>query len=61
MNYHVRVMLCGGTDPLIVDLGRPPYSFKPAATRQFAKKPDRQNGNAVLMPDGRVFVRGGKK
>jgi Tachylectin/Domain of unknown function (DUF1929) len=58
-NFRPRVLICGGSQPMIIDLGSPTPGWTPTAPRALAGSPKRRNLNAVLLPTGEVFVCGG--
>ncbi len=58
-NHRPRVLLLGGKQPLVVDLGAASPSWTPTGPRQLAGAPRRIHANAVLLPTGEVFVCGG--
>jgi Galactose oxidase-like, Early set domain len=58
-NYRPRVLLTGGSQPLVVDLGASSPTWRPTAPRTLSGSPRRIHGSAVLMPTGDVFVCGG--
>jgi Galactose oxidase-like, Early set domain len=60
-NHRPRVLLTGGSQPLLVDLAASAPSWKPTAHRTLPGSPPRIHGQAVLLPTGDVFVCGGVK
>jgi hypothetical protein len=58
-NHRPRVLLTGGVQPLVIDLGAPAPKWTPTAPRTLAGAPRRIHVNAVLLPTGDVFVCGG--
>jgi hypothetical protein len=59
-NYHARVLLCGGVKALIANLqpgSEASWSWQATSDRQLTVR--RSHCNAVLLPDGKVFVCGG--
>lgn len=67
--YRARVLICGGTQPFVLDLGGPaPLTWTPTAARTLSDhpapgdvNPERRNLQATLLPSGEVFVSGGAK
>jgi hypothetical protein len=65
--YRPRVLLCGGTQPVVMDLAASPLRWAPTAPRRLSAvgprydspNPQRFHLNAVLLPTGDVFVCGG--
>lgn len=59
--YRPRILLCGGQQAMILDLGVNTPAWTPTAPRALnaPNPPVRRNLNAVLLPTGRVFVSGG--
>jgi hypothetical protein len=59
--YRPRVLLCGGQQALILDLGATAPTWVPMAPRTLnaPNPPRRRNLNAVLLPTGEVFICGG--
>jgi hypothetical protein len=60
-NYRPRVLLTGGSQPIVVDVGAASPKWRPTAARTLAGSPRRIHGSAVLLPTGDVFVCGGVK
>jgi Domain of unknown function (DUF1929) len=58
-NHRPGVLLIGGSQPLVVDLGASSPKWAPTAPRALAGSPRRIHGQAVLLPTGDVFVCGG--
>ena len=58
-NHRPRVLLIGGSQPLVVDLGASSPKWAPTGPRALAGSPRRIHGQAVLLPTGDVFVCGG--
>jgi Domain of unknown function (DUF1929) len=58
-NHRPRVLLTGGPQPLVIDLGAPAPKWMPTTPRTLAGSPRRVHVNAVLLPTGDVFVCGG--
>jgi Domain of unknown function (DUF1929) len=58
-NHRPRVLLTGGAQPLVIDLGASTPKWIPTAPRDLSGKPRRRHGQAVLLPTGDVFVCGG--
>ena len=59
--YRPRVLICGGQQAMIIDLGATAPAWTPTAPRTLnaPNPPRRRNLNAVLLPTGEVFVSGG--
>jgi hypothetical protein len=65
--YRARVLLCGGNQPVVMDLGAPTHQWLPTSPRHLVAAPGRYeqpnplrfHGNAILLPTGDVFVCGG--
>lgn len=59
--YRPRVLICGGQQAMIIDLGAAAPAWTPTAPRTLnaPNPPRRRNLNAVLLPTGEVFVSGG--
>jgi hypothetical protein len=57
--YRPRVLICGGRDPQIIDLGEPRPNWRRTGPRRLSNSPQREHCNAVLLPTGEVFVCGG--
>jgi hypothetical protein len=57
--YQQRVLLCGSSQPLMLDLGQDNPKWEATAKRTLAGAPQRFHLNAVLLPTGEVFVCGG--
>ncbi len=60
-NHRARVLLTGGSQPVVVDLGASSSIWKLTSPRTLAGSPRRIHGDAVLLPTGDVFVCGGVK
>lgn len=58
-NYRPRVLICGGSQPLMIDLSNPAPAWTPTPPRTIPGTPKRRHLNAVLLPTGDVFVCGG--
>ena len=65
--YRPRVLLCGGTQPVVMDLSAATHQWTPTAPRHLVEVPGRYGSpnplryhvNAILLPTGDVFVCGG--
>jgi hypothetical protein len=57
--YRPRVLISGGAQPYVVDLGAPAPAWAPTGPRSLAGNPVRNYANAILLPTGEVFVCGG--
>jgi|GEM_PF-2240518 len=60
-NYRPRVLLCGGQQPQLLDLGAATPGWTPTSARKLnaPNSPRRRNLNAVILPTGEVFICGG--
>jgi hypothetical protein len=60
-NYRAKILLCGGVQPVSMDMGAATLSWTPTAARTLnaPNPPRRRNLNAVLLPSGEVFICGG--
>jgi Domain of unknown function (DUF1929) len=57
--HRPQVLLLGGKQPLVIDLGVSSPSWTPTGPRTLAGTPVRIHANAVPLPTGDVFVCGG--
>jgi hypothetical protein len=57
--YRPRVLLCGGRNPLLIDLGAGSPTWRNTSARTLSGSPQRFNVNCALLPTGDVFVCGG--
>jgi hypothetical protein len=57
--YRPRVMMCGASQPVKIDLGAASPAWTNTGPRALAGNPVRNHANAVLLPNGQVFVCGG--
>jgi hypothetical protein len=57
--YRARVLICGGTQPMVIDFGTASPGWTNTAARTLPGSPRREHANAVLLPTGQVFVCGG--
>lgn len=57
--YRPRVLLCGGSQPVTIDLAAASPVWRPTLPRTLSGSPERQNLNAVILPTGDVFICGG--
>jgi hypothetical protein len=57
--YRPRVLLAGGPEAVVIDLGAPQPRWQPTAPRTLPGAPERLHANAVLLPTGEVLVVGG--
>jgi hypothetical protein len=58
-NHRPQVLLLGGQQPFVIDLGASSPNWTPTGSRTLAGAPVRIHANAVLLPTGDVFVCGG--
>lgn len=58
-NYRPKVLVVGGIDPKIIDLGAVTPTWQNTASRALAGSPLRRHVLSVLLPDGNVLVTGG--
>jgi hypothetical protein len=57
--YRPRVLLCGGSQPVTIDLAAAFPLWRPTLPRTLSGSPERHNLNAVILPTGEVFICGG--
>lgn len=57
--YRPRVLICGGAQPMMIDLGAAAPRWTRTARRTLRGSPRREHCNGVLLPTGKVFVCGG--
>lgn len=58
-NYRAKILVVGGTDPKIIDLGAVTPTWQNTAPRALPGSPRRRHVLSVLLPDGNVLVTGG--
>lgn len=60
-SYRARILMCGGAQPVSMDMGAATLSWTPTGARTLGAPtpPRRNNLNAVLLPSGEVFICGG--
>ena len=58
-HYQPRVLLCGATQPVRIELGAAALTWQPTGPRVIPGAATRRHQNAVILPTGDVFVCGG--
>ncbi len=60
-NYRARILLFGAPQPLLLDLAAATPQWENTLPRALAGDPERDHGDAVILPDGTVLFSGGSR